>query len=308
MSRPCVCQGSNENCRYCYGRGFVPDTQALPLKNAYTRVRHGKTGGHRPLVQCPQCGNQVSRLQKHLKKCQAPRHLVATEQNTVENQLQTDTRPASLFSRIKAGLVRTLSGFGSSPKQSDPAQSKPTATRADLSPAVLVAKSKANPKLTKCPRCGETFGEREKFEAHWTSRACAVKPLLNLKPGQSSVAVKFSTKAASPSRTGNSEILKKCPGCGANVKAKKLPRHIRLKCPNRKRGANLPRSSPMGRRQTSVSLGMDHDSSNKKRAIYDQVQSRDRLDATKPYAHPYREQGRFGSHPSHDGFDDESSP
>jgi hypothetical protein len=32
------------------------------------------------------------------------------------------------------------------------------------------------------------------------------------------------------------------------------------------------------------------------------------LDATKLYAHPYREQGRYGSHPSHDGFDDESTP
>jgi hypothetical protein len=31
------------------------------------------------------------------------------------------------------------------------------------------------------------------------------------------------------------------------------------------------------------------------------------LDATKDYAHAYREQGRFGSHPSHDGFDDEST-
>jgi hypothetical protein len=32
------------------------------------------------------------------------------------------------------------------------------------------------------------------------------------------------------------------------------------------------------------------------------------LDATKLYAHPYREQGRYGSHPSHDGFDDEDGP
>ena len=30
------------------------------------------------------------------------------------------------------------------------------------------------------------------------------------------------------------------------------------------------------------------------------------LDYTRPYAHAYRETGRFGSHPSHDGFDDES--
>jgi hypothetical protein len=32
------------------------------------------------------------------------------------------------------------------------------------------------------------------------------------------------------------------------------------------------------------------------------------LDATKGYAHAYREVGRFGSHPSHDAFDDDSGP
>jgi hypothetical protein len=32
------------------------------------------------------------------------------------------------------------------------------------------------------------------------------------------------------------------------------------------------------------------------------------MDHTRPYAHAYREGGRFGSHPSHDGFDDESKP
>ena len=32
------------------------------------------------------------------------------------------------------------------------------------------------------------------------------------------------------------------------------------------------------------------------------------MDATRDYTHAYREQGRFGSHPSHDSFDDESEP
>jgi hypothetical protein len=32
------------------------------------------------------------------------------------------------------------------------------------------------------------------------------------------------------------------------------------------------------------------------------------LDATKNIGYPAREQGRYGSHPSHDGFDDESEP
>jgi hypothetical protein len=32
------------------------------------------------------------------------------------------------------------------------------------------------------------------------------------------------------------------------------------------------------------------------------------LDATKDIGYPVRETGRYGSHPSHDGFDDESEP
>ncbi len=32
------------------------------------------------------------------------------------------------------------------------------------------------------------------------------------------------------------------------------------------------------------------------------------LDATKGIGYPAREEGRYGSYPSHDGFDDESEP
>lgn len=37
-------------------------------------------------------------------------------------------------------------------------------------------------------------------------------------------------------------------------------------------------------------------------------QWRHNLDATKGIGYPVREQGRYGSHPAHDGFDDESEP
>jgi hypothetical protein len=32
------------------------------------------------------------------------------------------------------------------------------------------------------------------------------------------------------------------------------------------------------------------------------------LDATKEFAHNFREKGRYGSHPSHDNYDDEGNP
>jgi len=47
----------------------------------------------------------------------------------------------------------------------------------------------------------------------------------------------------------------------------------------------------------------------KKKRSSSLIASREKnLDATKLYASSYREHGRFGSHPSHDGFDDESGP
>jgi hypothetical protein len=49
----------------------------------------------------------------------------------------------------------------------------------------------------------------------------------------------------------------------------------------------------------------DADSSAERGTPYPDAAER-RLDYTRPYAHAYREQGRFGSHPSHDGYDDES--
>lgn len=38
------------------------------------------------------------------------------------------------------------------------------------------------------------------------------------------------------------------------------------------------------------------------------IPSRNNIDHTRSYAHTFRERGRFGSHPSHDDFGDESTP
>ena len=43
-------------------------------------------------------------------------------------------------------------------------------------------------------------------------------------------------------------------------------------------------------------------------AEYPQDMLERNLDETKDYAHSFRENGRFGSHPSHDGFGDDSEP
>jgi len=54
MGRPCVCGGSNENCRYCSGRGEIPDrlANALVAHNYRPGLQKGpigrkKKGGHK---------------------------------------------------------------------------------------------------------------------------------------------------------------------------------------------------------------------------------------------------------------------
>ena len=86
-----------------------------------------------------------------------------------------------------------------------------------------------------------------------------------------------------------------CPVCRVNVRGDRLSRHLRKVHKTRSVRALEPAIAPSGK---DVPRGS---------ATF--VAPRDKnLDATKLYAHAYRESGRFGSHPSHDGFDDESGP
>jgi hypothetical protein len=42
VMKPCVCNGSNDNCRYCSGSGYVPDDNPLPkgvAKNPYVGMK-----------------------------------------------------------------------------------------------------------------------------------------------------------------------------------------------------------------------------------------------------------------------------
>lgn len=85
-----------------------------------------------------------------------------------------------------------------------------------------------------------------------------------------------------------------CPVCRATVRADRMAKHT---------------SKVHGSRPTQPHRKKLTSSRDPVRENATLVAPRDKnLDATKLYAHPYREQGRYGSHPSHDGFDDESGP
>jgi len=88
--------------------------------------------------------------------------------------------------------------------------------------------------------------------------------------------------------------MTRCPVCKLSVKVIHLKNHM----------AKTHKHRSAQSRPTPVQPANDP-----RRKTTTLVSPRDKnLDATKPYAHAYREQGRYGSHPSHDGFDDESTP
>jgi hypothetical protein len=110
-----------------------------------------------------------------------------------------------------------------------------------------------------------------------------------------------------------SALLVPCPHCPAKVKATNLKRHVievHRKGPGTRKALPLGPSSGRGfgpsraDKHSSKVLPPDYTS----RDVFEQTVGVDRRDRTRGIGHVVRENGRYGSHPIHDGFDDESGP
>ena len=297
MSRSCVCGGSNENCRFCGGLGTIPDTLATALVSHVGRPeseyispgaaqpRPGWMGRRTPsyLITCPQgCGALLNprRIGRHLSKIHStPR--VASQQ--VENPTQVQVAPN------EAGRT-----YDSCPKCG-------AKVRAD----------RINKHMTKAHRSGlmrppvvTTYGSARAGFAGCVRKMREAKTSLNgpTRPLDSKVytsrhpslqQIESSVQSRSESKTSGHKY-ELCSVCKAKVRVTRIKKHM-AKVHKRRfvgpRAVVVPSSKDPTRESTTFIAPRDKN-----------------LDATKLYAHPCREQGRYGSHPSHDGFDDESSP
>lgn len=226
MSRPCVCGGSNENCRYCNGLGSIPDN----LSDALT-------------------------VHTHLPE--------SKKIHIDESEPLPGWRTLSFRDRL-AALIAMLT-------KKDATVSAPKDNRPDHHWVL-------------CPKgCGDRLRPDELQNHLRTSHAFIP-------------ASDHRSRKALPS--GSKLVFDICPECKVRVRGDRLNRH--LKKVHRSRGVraravpkpNIAESAKdVLRESTTFAAPRDKN-----------------LDATKLYAHSYREQGRFGSHPSHDGFGDESGP
>jgi hypothetical protein len=221
MSRACVCGGSNENCRYCNGRGEIQDRLATALvSHTYSPTKVS--------------GGRKSKRERQME--------VDIEVRKVERRLE----------RLRGPIATSVAAFKTSPKKSVP-----------------------------CPKgCGAKM-RPNKVERH-------------LRVAHASHPAVTTISRTAPAATNKTYVV--CSVCKANVRNDRLARHINKVHGTRSRRAVAENAIPLPANEVV-----------KKTTTF--VAPREKnLDATRLYAHAYREQGRFGSHPSHDGFDDESSP
>ncbi len=117
------------------------------------------------------------------------------------------------------------------------------------------------------------------------------------------------TRPAGRSRIGLTEgrdITIRCPvpGCQANLLKENYANQVR-----KVHNIHLKKLSISRARKKGPTQGHDDTARQAGNFISELHTARpNRIDATKGYAHAYREQGKFGSHPMHDGFGDDDGP
>jgi hypothetical protein len=123
---------------------------------------------------------------------------------------------------------------------------------------------------------------------------------------------------SSDAAAGQRVVKHRCPRRASRVTSPRMAAHSRSAqgCTNSRHYIARPvthRAGPATRKYRKKEIGISTSAPNGGANCIplsrEEETSRERrLDPTKDYAHCYREFGRFGSHPSHDGFDDESGP
>jgi len=169
--------------------------------------------------------------------------------------------------------------------------------------------------IVECPAC-EFKGNSYEFSRHFA-----------MLHGRNRKAKRISLLSRSVTGTA----MKVCPLCKSEVRKTRLEKHMESKCPMRQRVSSqssnttalgnsrpTPKAHQTGtagqaKHQTTKPRSAENTSSSVSTREKGQIEVErpswwDNLDATKNCGYPAREEGRYGSYPSHDGFDDESKP
>lgn len=299
-TRSCSCGGSNDNCSRCFGRGFIEDP-ASSVEDSTKGAYYFPSLGRGPTK--PKSGKKGKGT------------LPATPVRKAQpNAKPVSTRFSESLLRAAARLVESYSSHtnGKRPgiekehsrNETEDSQQKPCWRQ--IKEGLLI-----------CPGCAKAVKYKE-IGRHLSN---------------SSVSDSRHRGVMIPTHVWiHGRVWVLCPGCSATLKTEdRLQAHLRSVhgidskeiLPSREPVRKLSKSNPNFVKSASRRKPHSHHRIAMKNGSMEGKYSRlerwkqdlarfwrdDRhMDHTRGYAHGARENGRFGSHPSHDGFDDRSGP
>jgi hypothetical protein len=290
----CSCGGSNENCMHCFGSGSS-----------------GAKGRGRVGTQSKSLGDKVvldfvrEHPRLHGNSLQTPEGSEAKHRPRQANGQPHESPSEELCDR---------SFVSSSPTNVRSVHLRASKRGSQIVDVRKAAKDASTPT---CPLCHVKFAHQIELRSHMQV-GCA-KPKATALPRIRYVPRQTTNKSLDKVVSKAGRKMTKCPHCDWPVKSTNLQKHFG-RCPKYLQGHSTP----------SARKSVQHTKAYKKRVVspfqhkppdsveeqkhldlrtrYQQVNRRDPIDATKLYAHSFRENGKFGSHPLHDGMDDESGP
>lgn len=343
--KPCVCEGSNENCCHCFGSGFVQTRRDAPTPSVAVRKTRVDLARLRELnlTANPLATPARSRIssqrstppksQKRLDEthseytpaipndptiCLIP-PVTVRKLSDIEALL---THQVTIMSGAHGGKRRAVCRYclrwigldGSVKEHLLRCRSIPE--RVDLKQLDGRPVSPQVRLQFKCESCGLKFPKEHHLTIHVrraclgekTSSSSSFKPLGMRMPEW----LRRQIKAEADQQEKNEKAkrlapragdLLKCPKCSSMVKGERLSSHLR-----RVHGISGTRPptdlGKDGQRRKPKVLPAEYT----QRQVFDEIVGIDRRDRTKGIGYVVREAGRYGSHSSHDGFDDDSGP
>lgn len=324
--RECPCRGENENCFRCFGRGTLGGSGAGGA--ASSRAPHRRAVPKKPMaprVPCPHCGVSKAGLADHIRakhpnpigRSGRPESSAAASPAARAPKVQPlGTVPAtgkvSQRSNPRAALSKSdvqptpPERLASTAKVTGTSQQQSTATVAQPRPAALPApKPGARAPL---PGTGTAPAVQAARTPLTKKSVPATQPERQMRP-QGAAPPRASTPKprpttpthVSPTRSAAPKSeLRRCPFC--NKMRAGLEDHVRAKHGADVRGKQVTSTSTAKRTAPNQSVVRRRDDE----ALNEGWE--DLRDATRLMGFPVRDHGGYGSHPIHDGFDDESSP
>jgi endogenous inhibitor of DNA gyrase (YacG/DUF329 family) len=206
-----------------------------------------------------------------------------------------------------------------------------------ITPESMVQKAATRGLMSRCPLCSTQVRE-DRLQKHISSK-CPSRLVLNsrLSPQAKQTISRRALNSRSSSRRKSTislrdiELFVKCPTCGAKVASDQFTKHRAVahgrtgesrgefQTPVARNQARSGEPGAVKRSKKSKKGGVSRVHSVRDNAEPESARQKDKieverpswwdnLDATKNCGYPAREEGRYGSYPSHDGFDDESKP